>query len=159
MRSRNVILSLILVLALLAFTFMKVRFWEPKRKLTFNRNPYRIEYLQLALCRMDCHHISANDITEIIKTGKVNVEESNLKNKPCPLFAVQGVTKKRVDLQVFIIQCGRVAKVINCSSPQTDFDCQCPGEHEKDSPKISKYNFPEFFSTAFATWLSGRRGE
>lgn len=128
MRSRNVIFSLVLVLALLVFTFMKVRFWEPKKKLTLQRNPYRIEYSQLALCRMNCWNITANEITELIKNGEINISASDIKNKPCPLFVVQGLTKKNRNLYAEIIQCGRVAKVANCSYLNPETGCPCEGE-------------------------------
>jgi hypothetical protein len=154
MRSRNVILSLLLMLALLAFTFMKVRFWEPKKKPALQRNPSRIEYSQLALCRMDCRNINANDITELIKNGEVNFSESDIKNKPCPLFIVQGLTKKNMSLRLEIIQCGRVAKVIRCSYPGMDYSCNCPGESGNELKKVSKHNFPEFFSPGFSPLAS-----
>ena len=129
MKARNVIFSLLLILALLAFAFMKMRLWEPHRRLTFNRNPSRIEYTHHALCRMDCRHISANDIYEIIKKGEVNFLKSDMKDKPCPTFAVQGFTHTGENIRVIFAQCGTVEKVVTCYNLKEDFVCDCPGDH------------------------------
>lgn len=128
MKSRNVIFSLLLILALLAFAFVKMRLWEPHRRLTFNRNPSRIEYARHALCRMDCRHISANDITEILKKGEINFAKSDLKDRPCPTFAVQGLTLKGENIRVIFAQCGTVDKVITCYNLNEKFNCNCPGD-------------------------------
>jgi hypothetical protein len=71
MKARNVIISLVFVLALLVFIIIKIRN-EPKKKLVLNRNPSRIEYTKFALCRMDCHHINAKSIMGIFRNGEVN---------------------------------------------------------------------------------------
>ena len=70
MKPRNVIISLIFVILLLAYLVIKVRLWQPRKKLTFNRNPSRIEYSQFSLCRMDCHRISANIIAGVFRNGQ-----------------------------------------------------------------------------------------
>ena len=131
MQSRNVILSLILVLVLLAFTFMKVRFWEPKKKLSFNRNPRSIKYSPFTLCRMDCFHISANDITEILKKGDINLSQSNLHARPCPIFAIGGITKRGVKLNVIVVQCGTVITITSCGNLSKVFACDCPTEQNE----------------------------
>lgn len=136
MRSRNVIISLVFVVVLLVYVFLKVQFWEPRKKLTLRRNPSRIEYTQLALCRMDCHHISANDMTDIIKNGEINSASSDLRKRPCPIFTVGGVTKKGMRLSVIIEQCGTVARITNCYNPDETIICHCP--EDKNQP-ISFY--------------------
>jgi len=128
MRSRNVIFSLLLVLAMLALGFIKMRFWEPQRKLTFKRSPSRIEYRPLALCRMDCHHLSASDITEIIRKGEVDNSKSNLRDKPCPTFVIHGYTRSGVELRIIVAQCGTIAKIMNCINLKQGFNCDCPDD-------------------------------
>lgn len=140
MKSRNVIFSLLLILALLAFAFLKMRLWEPRISLTFNRNPARIEYTHHALCRMDCRHISPNDIYEIMKKGEINFNKSNVQDRPCPTFAVQGFTKKGENLRVIFAQCGAVEKVITCYNLKEDFNCDCPGDHSTASSFLKIYN-------------------
>ena len=136
MRSRNVIISLLFVLVLLAFTVIKIRYWEPKRKLTLRRNPSRIEYLPLALCRMDCYQVNANDITELLRAGTINDVKTKKDEKPFPLFSVEGVTRKKIGIGIMIIQSGRVAKIKECYRTDGIFVCHCPG----DLKNVVSYN-------------------
>jgi hypothetical protein len=77
MKARNVIISLLFVLALLVVIIIKIRN-EPRKKLVLNRNPSRIDYTKFVLCRMDCHHINANSIMGIFRNGEVNRVKSDL---------------------------------------------------------------------------------
>lgn len=140
MRSRNVIITLLFVLALLVLTFIRVRYWEPKKKLAFNRSPSRIEYTRLALCLMDCYHISANDIADIFKTGKVNTDKTNLKEKPFPVFAIEGITSNKFNMLMVVIQSGNVAKIKSCYRADETFICNCPGEEPRPISFYKKDN-------------------
>jgi len=124
MKARNVIISLVFVLALLVFIIIKIRN-EPKKKLVLNRNPSRIEYTKFALCRMDCHHINANNIMGIFRNGEVNRNKSDLYKKPCPIFTVRGVTKQKMSIIILIQQCGTVAKVLDCYDANGTLGCNC----------------------------------
>ena len=124
MKARNVLISLVFVLALLVFIIIKIRN-EPKKKLVLNRNPYRIEYTKFALCRMDCHHINANSIMVIFRNGEVNRPKSDLHKKPCPIFTVRGVTKQKMSIILIIQQCGTVAKVLDCYDANGTVGCNC----------------------------------
>ena len=135
MKSRNVIISLIFVVVLLGYLFIKMRFWEPRKKLSFNRNPSRIEYAKLALCRMDCYFISANDITEIFRRGEVDLDNSDLNKRPCAIFTIQGKTKKTMNISISITQCGTVARVTNCFNTDRTIVCNCT----VDSQPVSFY--------------------
>jgi hypothetical protein len=124
MKARNVIISLVFVLALLVFIIIKIRN-EPKKKLVLNRNPSRIEYTKFALCRMDCHHINANSIMGIFRNGEVDKTRSDLNKKPCPIFTVSTVTKQKMSIIILIQQCGTVAKVLDCYDANGTLGCNC----------------------------------
>lgn len=138
MRPRNVIFSLILLLAFLAFIFIKLRFLEPRNKLTFKRNPSRISYSPVSLCRMDCLRITANEITEILKKGEVISSLSNLRALPCPIFAVQGLTTGGRKLGIEVTQCGTVAKITACDNLAEVQICNCPAE-QYEGISVIKY--------------------
>ena len=125
MSSRNVIVSLVFVIILVGYLFLKMRYLEPKKKLTFNRNPSRIEYTKLALCRMECQNISANDITEILRRGEINKGKSDLHKRPCAIFTLNGKTKKGMGLSVVVSQCGTVAKITPCYDVAGTIPCNC----------------------------------
>ena len=135
MSSRNVIVSLVFVIILLAYLFIKMRYLEPRKKLTFNRNPSRIEYTRLALCRMDCQNISANDITEIVRKGEINPDKSDLTKLPCAIFTLSGKTKRGMGLSVVVSQCGTVARITNCYDVAGTIPCNCIDSN----PPISFY--------------------
>ena len=124
MKARNVIISLVFVLALLVFIIIKIRN-EPKKKLVLNRNPSRIEYTKFALCRMDCHHINANSIMGILRNGEVNRTKSELHKKPCPIFTIRGVTKQKMSIILIIQQCGNDAKILDCYDANGILACNC----------------------------------
>lgn len=127
MKPGNVIISLLLVLALLLFIFLKQQFWEPRKKITFNRNPSRIEYSPLALCRMDCYRIDANDITWILKKGVTDAVKTKLYERTCPVFTIRGITRKGMVLFIIVSQCGSVVNISTCYSPDETVICNCPG--------------------------------
>jgi len=140
MKSRNVIISLLIVLIILAFVFIKINYWEPKKKLSFNRNPSRIEYSNLALCQMDCYNITANDITVIIKTGFLIKEKSNLKKKTFALFAIDGQSNNKGSIQIMVEQSGKVAKIKECLRMRDHFVCPCYDIHNNSISFFKRTN-------------------
>lgn len=131
MKPRNVIVSLLLVVALLALVFIKVRYWEPKKKLTFKRNPSRIEYSQFAMCRMGCYSLNANSITLVLQQGEV----TGVKRKGnCSDFTLRMITKAGKFIYVEVQQCGTVARVKDCYDANAALSCDCSN---RESPPLS----------------------
>ena len=124
MKARNVIISLLLVLGLLAFIFIRIRN-EPKKKLTLNRNPSRIEYSQYALCRMECYNINANLVSLVLRKGYIIKQK---KGRTCPVFRCDMITKQNEHIFIFIEQCGTVAKVFDCYDAKAGAPCNCVDE-------------------------------
>ena len=126
MNARNVIISLVLVLALLVFVIIKFRL-EPKKKLTFRRNPSRIEYSAFALCRMECFSITANTVTAIIQKGQASLLK---KSSPCSDYRVNMLTKQNKNYFITVQQCGTVAKILDCYEANTIAGCNCVNKKE-----------------------------
>lgn len=121
MNARNVIISLVLVLGLLVFIIIKFRL-EPKKKLTFRRNPSRIEYSSFALCRMECFGITANTVMIIIQKGQVSLLK---KSNPCSDFRLNMLTKQNKNYFITVQQCGTVAKILDCYEVNRAAGCNC----------------------------------
>jgi len=119
--------TLIFVLILL-FVFVYKRWQEPMRREAFDRHPSHIYYTKNALCRMDCRHISKEDIHEIMDRGIINFNKSDRFDRPCPTFALQGVTDEGEKIRVIFAQCSDETKVITCYNLEQDFECHCPGD-------------------------------
>lgn len=121
MKSKNVIISFILILGLLIFIFIRLRL-EPKKRSTFNRNPSRIEYSKFALCRMECYSVNANSIVAVFRNGNIQ----NRKRKgSCTTFTINTITKQRMNIFMIVDQCGTVAKVTDCYIVNKEAPCNC----------------------------------
>lgn len=130
MRSKNATATLIIILIILVYAALRWYVLEPRKKEAFNRHPSHLIYTHHALCRMDCRHISKEDIDEVMETGIIFLNKSNMNDKPCPTFALQGYTKEHEDVRVIFAQCTDVTKVITCYNLHKEFECHCPGDEE-----------------------------
>ena len=121
MRARNVIISFVTVLGILVFMFIKFRL-EPKRLRGFNRNPSRIEYTALALCRMECYSINANSVSNILRKGQA---EKIKKRDICPVYMCSIETKQNKRIIIVIEQCGTMANILDCYDATAGAPCEC----------------------------------
>ena len=131
MKRSRATLSLFIVLLLL-FVFIYKRWQEPSRHEAFDRHPVHLYYTKHALCRMDCRHISKEEINESMEKGIINFNKSNRYDRPCPTFAIQGETGSGEKLRVIFAQCNDETKVITCYNLEMDFECHCPGDENKN---------------------------
>lgn len=127
MKSRNVIISLILIVGVLIFIFIRIRF-EPKKRLTFNRYPSRIEYSQYALCRMECYSINANSVVLIFRNGSI---VGRKRKNTCTVFSVNTLTKQKMNIFIAVEQCGTVARVIDCYVINRQAPCDCVDDEHR----------------------------
>lgn len=131
MRSRNATVSLIIVIVIIVYAALRWYVLESRKREAFERHPERLIYTHHALCRMDCRHISKEDVNEIMQNGIIFLNKSDLNDKPCPTFALQGFTKDNEDIRVIFAQCNDETKVITCYNLHKDFECHCPGDDDK----------------------------
>ena len=101
------------------------------RKRGFDRRVSTLEYTQHALCRMQCRHISKSDIQDIMRSGEINYAKTDVNDKPCPTYALQGHTNDGQYLRVIFAQCLSKTKVVTCYDLEKDFECHCPGDEKK----------------------------
>jgi hypothetical protein len=105
--------------------------YKKSRDRGFDRAVSYLVYTNHAKCRMDCRHISQNDIKEIMRTGEINYRKSNVDETPCPVYAVQGYTTEHEHLRVIFGQCDQSTKVITCYNLDEEPECHCPGDENK----------------------------
>lgn len=133
MKKPNAFIPLFL-LALVFIAFLVRRWNEPKAKEAFDRHPPSLVYTKHALCRMDCRHISKEEINEIMEKGIINFSRSDKRGRPCPTFALQGRTSDGDNVRVIFAQCPSGTKVVTCYNLGEDFVCHCPGDENKNTP-------------------------
>lgn len=101
------------------------------RKRGFDRRVSTLEYTQHALCRMNCRKISKSDIQDIMLSGEINYAKTDVNDKPCPTYALQGYTNDGQRIRVIFAQCQTKTKVVTCYDLEKDFECHCPGDEKK----------------------------
>ena len=130
MKTKNATVTLIIILFILVYAALRWHVLEPHKKEAFNRHPYHLIYTHHALCRMDCRHISQEDIVYIMHKGIIFLNKSNINDKPCPTYALQGYTKENEDIRVIFAQCDSETKVVTCYNLHKEFECHCPGDED-----------------------------
>lgn len=128
---------LILALAVLFITKWKAVQQQSDTEYTvrqrgFDRRISTLEYTKHALCRMDCRHISKSDVNDIMRNGEINYAKTELDDKPCPTYALQGYSNDGQLLRVIFAQCDNKTKVVTCYDLEKEFECHCPGDEKKN---------------------------
>lgn len=143
MKSPRFVFILVVALGLLLFF---VRRWQQEkepgqttttRKTTadkvnrnrgFDRRVSYLEYTAHAKCRMQCRRISQAEVEEIMRDGKINYKKSDVKDRPCPTYALEGITRDQQRVRIVFAQCDFKTKVVTCIDLDTDWACDCPGD-------------------------------
>lgn len=128
MRSRNVMLTLVLLVGVFLFAIYKKR-QEPLPVEAFHRTPDRLLYYAFARCRMQCLTISEADIQFMMQKGVVIVNRSYRMSRPCPVYAVQ-VRVRGQYLRVLFEQCRNATYVLNCYNLEQDSTCNCTTDYQ-----------------------------
>lgn len=128
---------LILALAVLFITKWKAVQQQSDTEYTvrqrgFDRRISTLEYTKHALCRMDCRRISKSDVNDIMRNGEINYAKTELDDKPCPTYALQGYSNDGQHLRVIFAQCDNKTKVVTCYDLEKEFECHCPGDEKKN---------------------------
>ena len=61
---------------------------------------------------MNCRHIDETEIEQILKTGEVNFKKSKVHDKPCPIYALEGLTDDGQMVRIVFAACDSTTKVI-----------------------------------------------
>lgn len=87
----------------------------------------KLEYSKHAVCRMQCRNITEAEIKQILKSGKVNYDKSNVHEKPYGTYAVEGIAVDGKNLRIIIADCDTISKVVTAIDLKMENDsCDCP---------------------------------
>lgn len=85
-----------------------------------------LQYTKHARCRMDCRHITTNEVRDILLHGMVNGGKSDPGDRPCPTYALEGYTlSDHQHVRIIFAQCNRTVRVVTCIDLDHDFTCNC----------------------------------
>lgn len=76
-------------------------------------------------CRMDCRHITEEEIKEILKTGKVNYRKSGIGSKGDSTFALEGYSHENQHIRVVVAPESDGLVVITCIDLDKEWPCNC----------------------------------
>jgi Domain of unknown function (DUF4258) len=124
MRKQNVIWMLGVIV--LAFVVMLVWIRRQPRAHELVDRGRPITYSSQALCFMKCEGISQEQVAEVIATGIINLNRSDRKSKPCPVYALQGTLATGQSLRVVLSQCTDRTTVLTSYYLHRDTVCNCP---------------------------------
>ena len=112
---------------LVLFLVLRIVSWNESRKISkeLNRNSTNIVYTKHAKCRMDCRHITKDEVLDILKNGKVNIQKSDMNDKPCPTYAVEDITDDGDKLRIIFAQCNNEIKVVTAIDLKKEHNCDC----------------------------------
>lgn len=82
-------------------------------------------YTKHAKCRMSCRNISESEVVEIQHNGTVNYQKSDLKDKPCSSYAVEGKTNDGQKVRIVFGACQKITTVITCIDLGVEHVCDC----------------------------------
>ena len=134
-------LPILLVVALAVMVFILKR-WGAKAntkpttttetdRAGFNRSVSLLRYSQHAKCRMDCRHITQDEVEDIMRGGKINYNKSDIKNARCPRYTLEGTTADGQHARIVFAQCKENTTVVTVIDLDKEFECHCPGDDEK----------------------------
>jgi len=78
-----------------------------------------------ARCRMDCRHITENEIQEILEGGTINYQKSEPDARPEPKWAVEGFTAEQQHLRIIIAPEEHKLIVVTCIELGVEWTCHC----------------------------------
>ena len=113
---------------LLVYFFFKDRSlppWLPKSVILEKLQNNPLFYTKHANCRMNCRQISRTEVQQILETGNVVFNKSKVRDKPCPTYALEGVTDDGQTVRIIFAACDSTTKVVTAIDLKRTYNCDC----------------------------------
>lgn len=102
---------------------------QPGKRIETAREPFnrhgRLVFTRHARCRMDCRHITRQEIMEVLDSGTINYAKSEPDARPDPKYAVEAVTEEHQHLRIVVAPSGEKLIVITCIELNVEWQCHC----------------------------------
>lgn len=85
----------------------------------------RLEYTVHARCRMECRHVTEKEVQEIMAQGRIDLAKSNLHDRPCPTYALEGYSHEGQHLRIVFAPCDDATRVVTCIDLDKRWSCNC----------------------------------
>ena len=126
MKNKNLLGWLLLIIIIIALLL-----WKQNSSLKSSsnndsfRNTTRLILTKHAKCRMDCRHITEEEIKEIIHDGKVNYSRSGTGTKGDETYALEGYSDEHQHLRIVVASESDGLVVITCIDLDNEWACNC----------------------------------
>jgi Domain of unknown function (DUF4258) len=126
MKKRNFIVSILVIIIIIAIWFWnKHNFISPSSNNDLFRNTNHLILTKHAKCRMDCRHITEDEIKEVIHDGKVNYSKSGPGTKGDETYALEGYSNEHQHLRIVVASESDGLVVITCIDLDNEWQCNC----------------------------------
>lgn len=86
----------------------------------------KLELTKHGECRMKCRNITEEEIKAVLKSGKINYDKSNVRDKPFGTYAVEGITADGQNVRIVIADCDTISRVVTAIDLKMENDsCEC----------------------------------
>ena len=125
MNKKYFILCIFLIIIIFGIWAGKNNFFRSSSNENVFRDTDHLILTKHAKCRMDCRHITAQEIKEIIHIGNVNYAKSGRGNKGDNTYALEGYSNEHQHLRVIVAPENDGLVVITCIDLDHEWPCNC----------------------------------
>jgi len=93
--------------------------------LPFDRKTNHLYFTKHARCRMQCRHISEQEVKDILAKGKVNYRKSNLDDTRGATYAIEGVTTDQQHVRIIFAPKQKQVTVVTVIDLEVEYSCNC----------------------------------
>lgn len=128
-KRRNALVLIVIVIALLVIkllAFYKQDYTvENSSNFPSFRNTTHLILTKHAKCRMECRHITEEEVKEIIHDGKINKAKSGPGTKGDETYALEGYSVEHQHLRIVVAPENNGLVVITCIDLDNEWACNC----------------------------------
>ena len=131
MNQRRITLYLLLALVIFTWAYVKIGEWGDQRQVGSSETVLAemqsqpLYYTRHAKCRMQCRKIDQDEVEEILETGRINWQKSEVNDQPCATYAIEGRTRDHQNVRIVYANCSRETKVVTTIDLDRHYDCVC----------------------------------
>ncbi|MEP7232574.1 MAG: DUF4258 domain-containing protein [Ginsengibacter sp.] len=125
-KSTLVLITIIVTLIIIKLVFFGKQFESSNsQEVNSFRNTSHLTLIKHAKCRMECRHITLQEIKEILQKGNENTSKSGEGSKGDKTYALEGYSSDRQHIRVVVAPEVDDVVVITCIDLDKDWPCNC----------------------------------
>ncbi|MEP6951242.1 MAG: DUF4258 domain-containing protein [Ginsengibacter sp.] len=126
MKKKYFIISILAIIIILGIALgKKHNFFKSSVNESSLRDTNHLILTKHARCRMECRHITTEEIKEIVYRGNVNYSKSGQGNKGDDTYALEGYSNEHQHLRVVVAPENDGLVVITCIDLDSEWPCNC----------------------------------